>query len=266
MEKPKFDSQREGTGTKEWAEVTENIQLGCINNCLYCYAAHNADRFKRRDRSDWAREELTKRADIKSYPFRDGVVMFPSSHDITTYNVDAFCRVSKLILKSGNKLLIVSKPRSGPIWQVCTELKEYKDQILFRFTIGSTDDGTLSFWEPGAPRFAERMQALAETKGRGFKTSVSAEPLLGGFGTAALLVQAVDPFVTDTIWIGKMNKIRLRVRADNKKIEEMTSIESMQTDKEMIGMYNKFKDNPKIRWKDSIKDVLAKNKIDLPRS
>ena len=45
-----FDSQREGSGTHEWAEVTENIARGCPHNCLYCYAAQNAKRFKLRDR------------------------------------------------------------------------------------------------------------------------------------------------------------------------------------------------------------------------
>jgi len=37
-----FDIQRQGTGTKEWEDVTENIQKGCANNCLYCYAADKA--------------------------------------------------------------------------------------------------------------------------------------------------------------------------------------------------------------------------------
>ena len=71
-----FDEQREGTGTHEWAEVTENISRGCPHDCLYCYAAQNAKRFKLRDRADWKREELTKRAYITSYPARDGVIMF----------------------------------------------------------------------------------------------------------------------------------------------------------------------------------------------
>ena len=73
-----FDEQREGTGTHEWAEVTENISRGCPHDCLYCYAAQNAKRFKLRDRADWKREELTKRAYITSYPARGGVIMFPS--------------------------------------------------------------------------------------------------------------------------------------------------------------------------------------------
>ncbi len=59
-----FDDKRKGTGTNEWSERTENIQRGCSHNCLYCYASSNAVRFKLRDRNDWEREELTKKAFI----------------------------------------------------------------------------------------------------------------------------------------------------------------------------------------------------------
>ena len=59
-----FDSKRAGTGTMEWAEVTENITLGCANGCLYCYAAHNADRFGTKPRSEWTKEEFTKRVNM----------------------------------------------------------------------------------------------------------------------------------------------------------------------------------------------------------
>lgn len=47
-----FDSKRTGTGTAEWAEVNVNICRGCVNNCLYCYAAANAKRYKTRDREN----------------------------------------------------------------------------------------------------------------------------------------------------------------------------------------------------------------------
>lgn len=157
-----FDSQRAGTGTHEWAEVTENIARGCPHNCLYCYAAQNAKRFKLRDRADWAREELTKRADITSYPARDGVIMFPSAHDITPFNLEACIRVARLMLEAGNKLLIVSKPRIDCISRVVRELADYKNAILFRFTIGTTDAATAAHWEPGAPTPAERIDALQE--------------------------------------------------------------------------------------------------------
>lgn len=129
-----FDAERDGSGTHEWAEFNENIARGCEHGCLYCYAAHNAKRFKVRERSDWTRVELTKRAHVTSYPRRAGVIMFPSAHDITPLNVHAYTRVAKLMLQAGNKLLIVSKPHLGVISQLCEELAAHKDAILFRFT------------------------------------------------------------------------------------------------------------------------------------
>ena len=254
-----FDTPRTGTGTKEWAEVTENICRGCANNCLYCYAAHNANRFKLRERSGWQVEELTKRAEMRSYPARGGVVMFPSSHDITPYNLEAYIRVARLILAAGNRLLIVSKPRRECIWSLLSELREYKEQILFRFTIGTIHDNLSRFWEPGAPLPLERISCLAMACGSGFATSVSIEPMLGGSHGAMSVVEAVREHVTETIWIGKMNKARLRV--DIRVPENAAAverIEAMQDDMEIIKLYLAYRDDPLIRWKDSIKEVVAR--------
>lgn len=63
--------------------------------------------------------------------------MFPSLHDITPFNLDACIRFVKLMLKKGNRLLIVSKPRLECIRRVLHELDEFKEQILFRFAIGN---------------------------------------------------------------------------------------------------------------------------------
>lgn len=252
-----FDKNRKGTGTKEWAEVTENIQIGCANGCLYCYAAHNANRFKLRDREEWAIEELTKRADITSYPAKNGVVMFPSSHDITPFNVDAYIRVAKLILGKSNRLLIVSKPRLDVIKKVCDALINHKKQILFRFTIGTLKTDISLFWEPGAPWPHERICALQFAHSAGFKTSISIEPMLGSWCGAVDVVDMVEPFVTDTIWIGKMNKPRLRV--DNGYRAAVEQVVLLQGDDAILKLVEILEDNQKIRWKDSIKEVVARH-------
>lgn len=251
-----FDADRKGTGTAEWAEVTENICRGCANNCLYCYAAHNANRFNQRPRAEWEREEFTKRAAMTSYPARDGVVMFPSSHDITPFNVDEYVRVAKLILGKGNKLLIVTKPDFGCVRKLLMELSDWVDQILLRFTIGTTDPSVSKFWEPGAPLPADRLDALKMAWNSGFATSVSIEPMLSDIYGAQLVVDAVLPRVTETIWIGKMNKALLRVDKRHKELVE--SLLWMQRDSEIIALYNSLNDNPQIRWKDSIKEVVAR--------
>ena len=257
----KFDSERTGTGTREWAEVTENIQLGCVNDCLYCYAANNANRFRRRDRAEWAREELTRRANMRSYPAKEGVVMFPSAHDITQFNVEAFIKVAKLILAKGNKLLIVTKPRLDIMLRVMEELSPWRDQILLRFTIGSMDAGLTALWEPGAPSPSERLFCLRVAGHRGFAFSVSIEPMLGGVEETLRVVRMCMPFEPESVWIGKMNKIRVRV-ADKRQevLEAIRRVEELQRDEEILRLVDSLKGNPAIRWKDSIKVVLENNK------
>ena len=206
-----FDSQRLGTGTKEWADTNFNITNGCRNACLYCYAAEMADRFKRKTRAEWLHEELTTHAFIATYPKKNGVVMFPTAHDITPFNLHTYVRVAKLMLAAGNQLLIVSKPQLVCVKVLITELAPWKDQILFRFTIGSLDAETTYFWEPGASSPQERLTCLQAAYEADFKTSVSIEPMLQGAHEAVLVVDAVRVFVTETIWIGKMNQAKRRV-------------------------------------------------------
>ena len=251
-----FDASRTGTGTKEWAEHVHNIQVGCSNGCLYCYAAHNANRFKLRDRSDWNREELTAKANIATYPARKGVIMFPSSHDITDFNVDVYIRSAKLMLAKGNRLLIVTEPRLSCTDKLIRELEEWKEQILFRFTIGTLDANVSKFWEPGAPIPAERTACLRLAYNYGFNTSVSVEPLLGGIITALDVVEAVEEHVTDTIWVGKMNGVRTCVPSEYH--GEAGKIETMQSDQLMLKLYARLRSHPKIRWKDSIREVVTR--------
>ena len=257
-EKEQFDKLRDGTGTREWAEVTEAICLGCSNNCRYCFAAANAKRFKTKPRNEWHIEELTKRADMTSYPAKHGIVMFPSSHDITPFNLDACIKVLTLILDKGNQVLIVTKPSLKCMPRLLNDLKAYRDQILFRFTIGSMNDEVSKFWEPGAPLPKERVRCLADAKAAGFLTSVSMEPMLDGVLDALAVLDAVKPFVTETIWIGKMNKPRLRVDMSDPTVEAAVSvIERKQSDPEIWGMVCHLSCEPKVRWKDSIKSVIA---------
>lgn len=132
------------------------------------------------------------------------------------------------------------------------------DQITFRFTIGSTDNDRLFFWEPGATNFNERLESLKLAFNRGFKTSVSCEPFLDE--TIDDVVKNVLPFVTDTVWIGKMNKVKIRVKTVGWNEEDMKNIDvvlASQTDEKITSLYNRWKDNPKIKWKESIKVVMG---------
>lgn len=257
-----FDDPRSGNGTYEWADFNENIARGCEHNCRYCYAAADAKRFKLRERGQWDRVELTKKAFVTHYPKRDGVIMFPTAHDITPDIADACVRVLKLMLQSGNKLLIVSKPHLSVITMLCSELAAHKDSILFRFSIGTTDAATAAHWEPGAPLPVERVQALEYAFASGFRTSISAEPLLGGLGTAQELLHVVRPFVTDTVWIGKMNKIRARVdMTDPRTAQAVQDIERDQSDENVLRMFDALNDDALVRWKDSVTGVVSRRTI-----
>lgn len=185
--------------------------------------------------------------------------MTPSSHDITPFNVKAFIRVALLMLRASNKLLIVSKPRIDCIAQVIKELAEHKDAILFRFTIGTTDPSVAAHWEPGAPAPAERLRALEMAAAAGYRTSVSAEPLLGGLDAAQAVLEAVRPHVSDTVWFGCMNKIRSRVDLRlPKNLAQAQVIERLQTDQEVLRLFNALNGDPLVRWKESIRDAVAR--------
>ena len=187
--------------------------------------------------------------------------MFPSSHDISENNFLECFTVLKKLLKAGNRVLVVSKPHLRCISKICDDLKAYKNKIFFRFTITACDDRILSIWEPGAPCYEERKECLKYAFTAGYKTSVSVEPMLDSENIDVLIAD-LSPFVTESIWIGKMNQIRRRVSIDDESIEEeVKRIESGQTDEKIWMIYKRYKDNRLIKWKESIKKIVE---IELP--
>jgi DNA repair photolyase len=245
------------TGTKEWAASNVNVCDGCSHDCLYCYAKSMAIRFKRKTRDNWHVEDIREKAVTKSYGKMRGTVMFPSSHDITPTNFDACFVVLRKLLEAGNRVLVVSKPHLECIKKLCSAFGRYRDNILFRFTIGACDDDILSYWEPHAPSYGERLDSLRYAYNGGFETSVSAEPMLDTANIESL-VNEVSPYVTDSIWLGKINRLRSHLKFNGDiDLEAVEALERGQTDKSIIAIYECFKDNPKVRWKDSIKKVVG---------
>jgi hypothetical protein len=257
------------TGTREWAQKTVNFQIGCEHNCRYCYAAEKANRFGYRKREEW---HLPKpnfdKVNKKKYKKFEGWVMVPSTHDITPYNVREAVVVIGRLLEAGNKVLIVTKPHKEVIHELCHALVNYKERVMFRFTISSDDDKALGFWEPGAPSFRERHDSLIYAFKHGFQTSVSMEPMIDD-RVQQVLVQIID-YITDTIWIGKMNLVERRVLWDKNNTNDqrwVDGVKKSQTDEAILKLYDHIEmgNTPtkffkgKIRWKDSIKEVLAKH-------
>jgi DNA repair photolyase len=252
---------RKLSGTKEWAMYNLNISIGCSHNCRYCYAREFAGRFGRCESADWVHEKLTQNAFMTKYPARKGRVMFPSTHDITPGILDDCVRVLRVILAAGNDVLIVTKPHLAVVERLVKEFvkPDRREMIEFRFTIGTLSPTLSKFWEPGAPLPSERIDALKVAFEAGFNTSVSMEPMLGGFDTVSEVIAAVKDYVTDSVWIGKMNRLRSVVDMDlveNKVL--VAALEQKQTDTEILKIYRKFKDNPMVKWKDSVVKVLTK--------
>ncbi len=120
---------------------------------------------------------------------RDNV---PDEHDILPEIVPAYIEQAKRMLDDGHAVLLVSKPRLAVMTALAAAFESgYKDRIVFRLTIGSTDQSVLSFWEPSAPSFDERVAALKMLFERGFVTSVSVEPYLSDPRAVVAAVGAV---------------------------------------------------------------------------
>ena len=242
------------TGTREWSDVSVNIQRGCRNGCRYCYARCRP--FKPPIPYDeWIKPVRYPKVIAKGWRKRTGkVFMFPSCHDIRLENLDDCLMVLEKLLKVGNKVLIVSKPHLKCVRAMCHWLKRYRKQVMFRFTIGGRYAAELEYWEPGAPSFISRVVSLEWAYQRGWATSVSCEPLLYA-ADAEVLFHCLTPYVTDTIWFGKMNHIRQRCVGVCE--EEIARIEAGQTDEAVQRVYEALKDEPKVRWKDSYRKVLG---------
>ena len=250
---------KKASGTKEWAGSNVNIQKGCEHGCLYCYAHGQAGRYKRPWAKSWTTAQPNPVAIDKGYNKREKPVMFPSTHDITEANLSDCLVVLKKLLAAGNQVLIVSKPHLNCVKVLCRELETYKDQILFRFTIGAADDAVLSFWEPHAPPYRERIDSLRWAFEQGFKTSVSCEPMLDG--DIQRVIDDARPFVTDAIWLGRVrmlgNHLALNAPGNTGAKDKARALMDLQTDDWIKALYAKHKDDPMIKYKDSIKKVVG---------
>jgi DNA repair photolyase len=245
------------TGTKEWASRNINIQRGCEHNCMYCYAREFAVRFKRCTVQDWAEPVIDQVKVDRTYGKYKGIVMFPSTHDITPRNLSECLCVLRKLLDAGNQVLIVSKPHWECVPLMCETFQQYKPQIQFRFTIGSTNDEALKFWEPGAPKLRERLACLEYAYYKGYQTSVSCEPYLDPY--VGYTYEVVVPYLTDSFWIGRLRNFKRRVDltgvTDEHKKRFVEPLQKALSDRFFRSLH-KFMDKCKfVKWKDSPYEV-----------
>lgn len=254
MNKPVF-------GTREWAKHNANACSGCSNNCTYCYSKCAAILKKVKTPENWIEEVPYSKAPHKKWEQKDGTIMFPTQHDITPTNIDICIKMLHNIFEPGNDVLIVSKPHLNCIKQLCQEFEEYRKNILFRFTIGSANNTILKLWEPNAPNFEERLESLIYAFKKNFNTSVSCEPMLDG--NIDHLIEQVSPYITDAIWLGKMNypEKRLIANGHSDMLPLACRLMEIWNDDNIWALYERYKDNTLIKWKESIKKVVG---IEIP--
>jgi|GEM_PF-322424 len=246
------------SGTKEWADENYNFIKGCVHDCLYCYAKGLAIQRKQSTPDAWKNERVRKKALNGKIERCEGTIMFPSTHDISLEHIDETIKFIGRLLAPGNKVLVVMKPHLECITRICAAFADAKDRILFRFTIGSANSDTLRFWEPNAPDYAERLNSIKLAHSQGFRTSVSCEPMLDD--RIEDVINDVSPFVSDAIWLGKATRLIYYVETNggNKaQVAAARALEDRMSDEFIHGVYDRFKDNPMIRWKDSIKKVVG---------
>ncbi len=256
-------SNYNGTGTRQWSNKSINFQTGCEHNCLVCYAKDMSIKYKQTTKDNWERPVI-RLNDVKKKisKWNESLVMVPSSHDITPNNINEAMIVLRKILDVDNEVLIVSKPHYDCIKRICDEFADYKNKILFRFTIGSYDNDVLKFWEPNAPSLNERMKSLKYAFKNGYETSVSCEPMMDN--RVDKVIDAVRPYVTETIWLGKVNLMWSRLNRNTDMNDELVKrakqLEQWQSDANIKLLYDKYKNDTMIKWKDSIQKVVAKSK------
>jgi len=250
------------SGTKEWSEVSKNLFIGCKHNCIYCYGRLQTPC---RVRAKWYGipwEIMTPTLEAFEKPkLYDGKqIMFPTIHDILPENLPYTMKYLEGLLKMGNKILIVSKPHFECIETICKGFSEFKPQILFRFSIGSTNSNFLKLFEPNAPTFEERFDCLEYAYTQGYQTSVSCEPRYDV--NMIPLIKTLMPYVNDTIWIGQINHLKdLDMSRLNQSKQRLIKdiINSVQSIKNTIKTFQALKDNPKIKYKYEVRKLIEEN-------
>lgn len=229
------------SGVQEWANHSINLQYTCEYGCRYCYARKLNNRFK----------FTPKEPVIKHY---NGVVMFPTMHDITLSNFDKVSDTIEKLLEFDNKILIVSK-MSLNIAQKFVERFMFhpkKLNIEFRITITLAGDSEFrinvrKYFESKAPDSCDRFEAVNLLLRQYFNASISCEPLLSNFSH---ILSAISSFAggympaLKSVWIGCLTNYKLNPNIS----EEKEVIELYKT---LPEIYEEYKQYDFIKFKDS---------------
>lgn len=258
----------------ELLKTAEDIQVGCIYNCRYCSSRYEAVEKKKWCTYEQWIDPVTIRYKVhRSFLKRLDVISYPENHDITTRNLSDSLHVIRSMLEAGNKVRVLSKPNYGCIAEICKVFIKYRKQLSFCFTIGSMDPRVLSFWEPQAPSFDERLKSLQFAFDYGFQTSVSIEPFLDSDVVKTInLYDRIHTLVRGNVWIGSMqgfNNIELLDVLNSDKQKFVYPLKDfISVDKTILLMVEQLRNERLIRWKESMVKVLERifEKNNIPGS
>lgn len=259
-------------GTKQFAESNVNYMINCELDCFYCYGKIFALRFGRiQSPEEWKDMKPNMKVINANYRKRQGKIMFPSAHNITSNYFEYCIIVLKKLLRSGNEVLIVSKPEPDIpcILKLLQILRPYKSQVEFRFTITSNNNEQLKFWEPNASSLDDRLNALFLTFNQRYLTSANIEPYLDK--NPIPLIKKVAPFSSE-IWLGFMNWVgwlpKINPTIDptilSEKIQYIKKISSWSNVQKIVENLKQLHEDirSKIRFKDSIKRMYKKRGLE----
>ena len=228
------------SGVQEWAQHSINLQYTCEYGCRYCYARKLNNRFKFQP----------KEPVIKKY---NGVVMFPTMHDITISNFNKVADTIEKLLKFDNKILIVSKMSLNIAHLFVDKFKDNKFKNNLEFRISITHSGIHEklcipyHFEIKSPKISERIDSLRLLLNV-FKCSVSVEPLLDLIVLKdfieARFKYGNNSINIENIWIGCLTNYKLnpKIRAEELVIELYKTLPEI---------YEEYKQYDFIKWKDS---------------
>ena len=206
---------------------------------------------------DWTNFRLKKEVLDGKIELKEGIGMLPTTHDIFPEILDESIEYLLKHLQVGNKLLIVSKPELQVIKAICNDLAEYKEQIQLRFTITTTSEDLINFWEPNAPSFNERLKSLKYAFYKDFNTSVSIEPFLDR--TPLPLIEKINGFA-NIIWVGPMNHLKHVAKIVPPNTPEFKNIKHIASIHNLIKIIRTINSdlNPKLKNKILYKETFDK--------
>lgn len=248
------------TGKFTWPKVKQSRFAGCSHDCKYCYSKSLAIQSGYKTADDWKEEVFLgpKLGDYYEIEYHRQGIVFPADHDITYDKLDDILDCIRDIVETDSRLVICTKPDPKCIEVICRIFTAYWDIISFCFSIGSSDTATLKYWEPNAPGFNERLEALKIAYHSGFKTFVSCEPMLDN--NIEDLIEKVSPFITNSVIlsrpVGLIEKLRINGHGDESSLNTAEKLLSSLSDEYIRGLCFKYRDKtPKIKWRKEIQKI-----------